>query len=40
VVSGETLFSIEDKNDAGWGWPCLKTPIEKLVNHQDQSHGM
>ncbi|WP_308555362.1 peptide-methionine (R)-S-oxide reductase MsrB [uncultured Lactobacillus sp.] len=40
VVSGEPLFSSEDKYDAGCGWPSFTKPIEKLVYHRDQSHGM
>ncbi|RMC49153.1 peptide-methionine (R)-S-oxide reductase [Lactobacillus sp. ESL0228] len=40
VVSGEPLFSSEDKYDAGCGWPSFSKPIQKLVYHRDQSHGM
>lgn len=40
VVSGEPLFSSEDKYDAGCGWPSFTKPIKKLVYHRDQSHGM
>ncbi len=40
VVSGEPLFSSQDKYDAGCGWPSFTKPIEKLQYHRDQSHGM
>lgn len=40
VVSGEPLFSSEDKYDAGCGWPSFTKPIKKLTYHRDQSHGM
>lgn len=40
VVSGEPLFSSQDKYDAGCGWPSFTKPIEKLVYKRDQSHGM
>ena len=40
VVSGEPLFSSEDKYDAGCGWPSFTEPIKKLTYHRDQSHGM
>ncbi len=40
IVSGEPLFSSEDKYDAGCGWPSFTKPIEKLVYHRDQSMGM
>lgn len=40
IVSGEPLFSSEDKYDAGCGWPSFTKPIEKLVYHRDQSFGM
>ena len=40
VVSGEPLFSSQDKYDAGCGWPSFTKPIEKLKYHRDQSHGM
>ena len=39
VVSGEPLFSSQDKYDAGCGWPSFTRPIEKLKYHRDQSHG-
>lgn len=40
VVSGEPLFSSEDKYDAGCGWPSFTKPIEKLNYHRDTSHNM
>ncbi len=40
IVSGEPLFSSEDKYDAGCGWPSFTRPIKKLVYHRDQSHNM
>lgn len=40
VVSGEPLFSSQDKYDAGCGWPSFTKPIKKLVYHRDQSHNM
>lgn len=40
IVSGEPLFSSEDKYDAGCGWPSFTKPIEKLIYHRDQSMGM
>ncbi len=40
VVSGEPLFSSQDKYDAGCGWPSFTKPIKKLSYKRDQSHGM
>lgn len=40
VVSGELLFSSQDKYDAGCGWPSFTKPIKKLSYKRDQSHGM
>ncbi|WEV39473.1 peptide-methionine (R)-S-oxide reductase MsrB [Lactobacillus sp. ESL0680] len=40
IVSGEPLFSSEDKYDAGCGWPSFTKPIKKLTYHRDQSHNM
>lgn len=40
IVSGEPLFSSEDKYDAGCGWPSFTRPIKKLAYHRDQSYGM
>lgn len=40
IVSGEPLFSSEDKYDAGCGWPSFTKPIKKLDYNRDQSLGM
>lgn len=42
VVSGEVLFSSEDKYDAATGWPTFTKPIEKdsLKEFKDSSLGM
>lgn len=40
IVSGEPLFSSEDKYDAGCGWPSFTKPIKKLNYNRDQSLGM
>ena len=42
VVSGEPLFSSNDKYDAGCGWPSFTKPIKKrgVTEHRDQSFGM
>lgn len=40
IVSGEPLFSSQDKYDAGCGWPSFTKPIKKLQYHRDQSHNM
>ncbi len=42
VVSGEALFSSEDKYDAGTGWPTFTKPIkeESLNEFEDTSLGM
>lgn len=40
VVSGEPLFSSQDKYDSGCGWPAFTKPIQKLTYHRDQSLNM
>lgn len=42
VVSGEPLFSSNDKYDAGCGWPSFTKPIKKrgVSEHRDQTFGM
>lgn len=42
VVSGEPLFSSNDKYDAGCGWPSFTQPIKKrgVKEKRDQSFGM
>ena len=42
VVSGQPLFSSEDKYDSGCGWPAFTRPIEDgaVTRHDDRSHGM
>lgn len=42
VVSGEPLFSSQDKYDSGCGWPAFTQPIGKrvLTEKRDQSFGM
>lgn len=42
VVSGEPLFSSNDKYDAGCGWPSFTKPIKKrgVEEKRDQSFGM
>lgn len=42
VVSGEPLFSSNDKYDAGCGWPSFTKPIKKrgVSEHRDTTYGM
>lgn len=41
IVSGEPLFSSQDKFDSGCGWPAFSKPLEDNVrNLRDVSHGM
>ena len=40
VVSGEPLFSSQDKFDSGTGWPSFTKPLEPNVNEKtDVTHG-
>ncbi len=41
IVSGEPLFSSNDKYDAGCGWPSFTKPIEdNIIEKDDTSLGM
>lgn len=42
VVSGEPLFSSQDKYDSGCGWPAFTKPIKNrmVTNHDDRSYHM
>ena len=42
VLSGEPLFSSQDKFDSGTGWPSFTRPLkdESIVNKVDSSYGM
>lgn len=40
IVSGEPLFSSQDKYDAGCGWPSFTKPIAKLKEKRDTSFLM
>lgn len=41
IVTGEPLFSSQDKYDAGCGWPSFTRPIEDNIKEkEDRSLGM
>ncbi|MCK8606511.1 peptide-methionine (R)-S-oxide reductase MsrB [Apilactobacillus ozensis] len=40
IVSGEPLFSSQDKYDAGCGWPSFTKTISEVDINEDLSHGM
>jgi peptide methionine sulfoxide reductase msrA/msrB len=42
IITGEPLFSSQDKFDSGTGWPSFTRPIKKdsIVDRKDTSHGM
>jgi peptide-methionine (R)-S-oxide reductase len=42
VVSGEPLFTSEDKYDSGCGWPAFTQAIsrQQITEKRDSSHGM
>lgn len=42
VVSGEPLFSSNDKFDSGTGWPSFTRPLEEeaVVEKEDTAYGM
>ena len=41
IVSGEPLFSSQDKYDAGCGWPSFTRPIEENIKEKnDNTLGM
>ncbi len=42
VVTGEPLFSSQDKYDAGCGWPSFTKPIDmsSIIEKEDNSFGM
>lgn len=42
IVSGEVLFSSEDKFNSGCGWPAFSRPVDRkaLKEKTDMSYGM
>lgn len=42
IVSGEALFSSEDKFDSTCGWPSFSKSIkdDNIIKKEDRSHGM
>ncbi len=40
IVSGEPLFTSNEKFDSGCGWPSFTKPIQPLVQKTDKTFGM
>jgi methionine-R-sulfoxide reductase len=40
IVSGEPLFTSNEKFDSGCGWPSFTKPIQPLVMKTDKAFGM